>query len=113
MISGGTGPVTSADLFEVFQLLSDKIDEKHKNLRETVEELYQRSTTRMDAHDREDRLVADRVIRIEQSRSDEYAESVRREARHLRDTDIRVTLFSMFVSIVVSVGVFLMGRIWR
>src|SRR3990167_7889954 len=112
MKPGDNSPVTSGDLFDVFHMLSEKIDEKHTSVRETVEALYQRLGARIDEHEHEDRGVADRVLRMEASRSAEQSEALRNEARRLRETDLRVGLFSVFVSAVVSVGVWLLSKVW-
>ena len=112
MRQGDTSPVTSGDIFEVFTMLSEKIDTKHASLRDSLDDLSQRLWARMDSHSREDRLVADRVLRIEENRSAEQAEALRNEARRLRETDLRVGLFSVFVSAVVSVGVWLLSKVW-
>ena len=112
MRQGDPSPVTSGDIFEVFTMLSEKIDTKHASMRETVEDLYHKIGVRMDQHDREDRTVADRVLRIEENRAAEHAEALRNEARRLRETDLRVGLFSVFVSAVVSVGVWLLSKVW-
>jgi len=86
MRQGDPSPVTSGDIFEVFTMLSEKIDTKHASMRETVEDLYHKIGVRMDQHDREDRTVADRVLRIEENRAAEHAEALRNEARRLRES---------------------------
>ena len=93
-------------------MLSEKIDAKHVNMRETVEELCQRLAARIDHAERDSRLVSDRVIRIEESRVSEAGEASRNAARQLRETDLRVGLFSVFVSAVVSVAVWFLSKVW-
>lgn len=91
-------PATSGALFEVFQMLSDKIEEKHKNMRDTVEDVLHRIEARLDAHDRDDREVANRVLTMETERKAERAELLREKSRVLHDTDVRVMGISLFVS---------------
>lgn len=93
---------TSGALFEIFQLLSDKIDEKHANTRDAINHAMERIEIRMDLHDREDRLVADRVLKIETVHTAEQAELSREKSRVYRETDARVARVALIVSSVVA-----------
>jgi len=95
-------PATSVALFEIFQLLSEKIDEKHKNTREAIDHAMERIETRMNIHDKDDRDVADRVLKIETRHTAEQAELGREKSRVYRETDARVAKVSLIVSAIVA-----------
>ena len=105
-------PATAGALFEVFQLLSDKIEEKHKNMRETVEDVLHRIEQRLDAHDKEDRETQNRVLTMETERKAERSELGREKTRMIRDTDIRVMWISLLVSGLVPLIIFGFGRLF-
>lgn len=102
-------PLTNADLVSVFHMLSDKIDEKHTNTRESIDELGLRISNRMDVHERDDRLLADRILVIETQRKD----AVDERERLAKALDKRTSLLTLVISMGVTVCGWIVSKVWR
>lgn len=100
---------TQNALFEVFQKLSDKIDVGHQRIRESLNEFIARMETRQKDHDKEDRAVADRVLRLETHRERDQTELAREKARTQKEIDRRMAGIALLMS---GLGMVL-GHFWK
>lgn len=70
--------VTSAEFFREMQIIRDHIDDKHRSIRETMENRFDVLATKLDDHARDDRAVEIRVHTIEVERTLEKGQAVKR-----------------------------------
>ena len=70
--------VTQAQFYAEVQKLRDHIDEKHKSLRESMENGFARLDVKLDAHVKDDNDVERRVVIIETQRTEEAKLQLRR-----------------------------------
>lgn len=73
-------PVTQGQFFEAMKQLREDSHESHKRLRETIEGGFEKVGERFDAHEREDRIVANDVLIIKTQRQMEAAQALKRGA---------------------------------
>jgi hypothetical protein len=102
-------PATSSALFEVYQLLSDKIDEKHNNIRATVERLGERFEGQLNSVRVAHQNVGDRVLTIENTHASEREERVRRA----QEADRRVGVIATLVSMAVGICLWVLGKMFK
>ena len=89
-------PVTQGQFFEAMRQLNDKIDSKHASLRAGFEDHFLRIERSLDDHTREDRLVADRVLTIENDRRSGNERRKEDQQRADRRTGVISTAISLF-----------------
>jgi hypothetical protein len=102
-------PATSSALFEVYQLLSDKIDEKHSNMRQTVEHLGERVEGQLNSVRQAHQCVGDRVLKIEEAHKAEREERDRR----IRETDARAGLVATLASMAVGACLWVLEKVFK
>jgi len=102
-------PATQGLVVQVFQMLSDKVEESHKSLRVSLNQFADRMESRLVAHDKEDRLVADRVLVLETNRIRDLIEVEREKSRMKGETDRRMAV----VALLVSIAMMIVGHFWK
>jgi len=102
-------PATQGLVVQVFQMLSDKLETSHKSLRTSIDSVADGLGARMTAHDREDRLVADRVLILETNRTRDLQELIDEKARMKSEMDRRMFAIS---SIIAVIGM-LISHFWK
>lgn len=84
-------PVTQGQFFQSIEALRALIEQKHTNLRETLEDNFKEINAKLADHAEDDQLVANRVLTLEVERKKER-ESADKE---LRDRAVRLTAIGL------------------
>jgi hypothetical protein len=63
--------VTQGQFWEAFRQLQELIEQKHRSLRDNMDRGFERLEGKLDKHESDDRLVENRVLRIETERQSE------------------------------------------
>lgn len=71
-------PVTQGQFFEAMRQQSASFEERHRHIREDIKDGFQALTEKIDEHVKEDRVVADAVLRIQTERKIEKDAAVKR-----------------------------------
>lgn len=71
-------PVTQKQFYDEINVVKDTMLAQHRGLRSALDEGFRNLNAMMDGHEREDRAVADRVLRIETERNSEKGEIAKR-----------------------------------
>lgn len=100
---------TQGLVVQVFQMLSDKLEQSHKSLRESLDAHTARIENRMTIHDKEDRAVADRLLVMETNRARDLAEVADEKERMKGEMDRRMAAISILVAVVGMV----IGHFWK
>lgn len=100
---------TNGALLEVFHMLSEKIDNSHQSLLATISDFSTRMETRANVHDREDRMVADRVLILEENRRRDREEAEKKEIRVQQETVRRMGV----IAIMMSGATLVLGHFWK
>lgn len=85
-----------------FDDLKTDVKDRHERLRNDMNNGFLMLGAKLDKHADDDQIVANRVLIIETQRQAEHAELGREKARTLRTANLRVGVFSLIVSSLVS-----------